>query len=134
MFHLQFPNIGKLVDASFQTNIVLGDMRNSKPEVQLMKTHILSSSRNDCQQQLNFTALQSDLLWQSSFKIHSLFLRFVQHHSLFMREVSERTSREIKKIWGISFDPKIFSSGTCYPLTTTNECFLKVEVKQPNPS
>lgn len=29
MFHLQFPNIGKLVDASLYTHIVLGDMRNS---------------------------------------------------------------------------------------------------------
>lgn len=48
MFHLQFPNIGKLVDASFQTNIVLGDMRNSKPAVQVMTTDILSSSWNDC--------------------------------------------------------------------------------------
>lgn len=48
MFCLQFPNTGKLVDASFQTNIVLGDMRNSKPEVLVMKTDILSSSWNDC--------------------------------------------------------------------------------------
>lgn len=48
MFHLKFPNIGKLVDASFQTNIVLGDMRNCKPEVQVMKTDNLSSSWNDC--------------------------------------------------------------------------------------
>lgn len=47
MFHLQFPNIGKLVDASLQTNIVLRDTRNSKYEVQVMKTDILSSSWND---------------------------------------------------------------------------------------
>lgn len=48
MFHLQFPNIEKLVDASLQTNTVLRDMRNSKPEVQVMKIDILSSSWNDC--------------------------------------------------------------------------------------
>lgn len=48
MFHLQFPNIEKLVDASLQTNTVLGDMRNSKPEVQVMKIDVLSSSWNDC--------------------------------------------------------------------------------------
>lgn len=47
MFHLQFPNTGKLVDASLQTNIVLEDIRNSKSEVQVMKTDILSSSWND---------------------------------------------------------------------------------------
>lgn len=51
-----------------------------------------------------------------------------------MGEVSEITSLESKKIWGISFDPKIFSSGTCYPLTTNNESFLQVKVKQLNPS
>lgn len=48
MFHLKFPKIEKLVDASLQTNTVLGDMTNSKSEVQVMKTDILSSSWNDC--------------------------------------------------------------------------------------
>lgn len=48
MFHLKFPNIGKLVDAFLQTNIVLGDVRKSKSEVHVMKTDILSGSWNDC--------------------------------------------------------------------------------------
>lgn len=50
-----------------------------------------------------------------------------------LQKVTERTSLEIK-IWGISFDPKISGSGTCYPLTPTNECFLQVEPKQPSSS
>lgn len=47
-FYFQFPNTGKLVDASLQTNIVLGYMRNCKSLVQVMKTDILSSSWIDC--------------------------------------------------------------------------------------
>lgn len=35
-FHLRFPNVEKLVDASLQTNIVLGDIREDKSEVQIV--------------------------------------------------------------------------------------------------
>lgn len=37
-FHLQRPNVDELVDASLQTNIVLGDIREIKSQVQRVKT------------------------------------------------------------------------------------------------
>lgn len=37
-FHLQRPNVDKLVDASLQTNLVLGDIREIKSEVQIVKS------------------------------------------------------------------------------------------------
>lgn len=39
-FHLQFPNVEKLVDASFQTNRVLGDIRKNRSEVLIVKIDI----------------------------------------------------------------------------------------------
>lgn len=115
-------------------------MRNSKPEVQVMKIDILSSSWNDCYQQL----ILNSFIVRSALRkfIHNestpLFLCFVQHHPLFLGEgskhlkkVTERTSLEIKKIWSIFLIQKILIQAHAIHLLPPMNVFCRQKLNNP---
>lgn len=118
--HSQFPNVEKLVGASLLTNTVLGDMREDKSGVHIVKT--------DISVQLLEWSLTANQLLQlyiqiGSGKVHLQWIRSflplfcATSPLIYGRRI--QTSKEINwtleiKIWSISFWPKLFSLGTSY--------------------